>query len=244
MPRALCCAGACHIIHTLIDSLCCVTLHVHRRNSHNVRSMCIDVTHTMYAACHHAALSTNLGTMQSLGLHSIDAGSIHTAIVQPDGFAASPRVTVPPPGAPDTPIPLASLHQRGAATTCFLAHALHADPAGDHLLVITVPLWVFNCTSVPIALRPASHAEEAEDPLATPHQEHAWIMPYGGTGWAPHTASGPRAKVGPPGLEEIVEDLLAQREGPGVRGRGRPARLASFRSDAALSRSLEQHVTR
>lgn len=194
--------------------------------------------------------SAALNTMQSLGLHSIDAGSIDTAIVQPDGFAPSPRVAVPAPGAADAPVPLRAAQQRGAATTCFLSHALHSDQAADHLLMVTAPLWVFNCTAVPIALRPASAAADdggddgamAAPPLAP---EHPWIMPYGGTGWAPHTASGRGAQVGPPGLEEVLEEVLAQREGWLLPGRAaRPTRLASFRSDAALSRSLEQHVCR
>lgn len=196
--------------------------------------------------------SASLNTMQSMGLHSIDAASIDAAIVQPDGFAPSPRVKVPTPGAADVSVPLRSSQQRGAATTCFISHAIQADPAADHLLVVTAPLWVFNCTAVPIALRPASPAAEddgeegAMGPMP-PHgaPEHPWIMPYGGIGWAPHTAGGPGAHVGPPGLEEVIEEVLAQRQGRGLPGRvARPTRLASFRSDAALSQSLEQHICR
>lgn len=193
-------------------------------------------------------------------MHTTEPSSIATAVVHPEGFSPSSRVPIPTPGSPDTPIPLllASQQRTTTATSCCLSHALHADPAADHLLVLTAPLWVFNCTAVPIALRPArGGAEEgseegpAERHPSTSEQQHPWLLPYGGMGWAPFAApGGARGPRGAPGLEELVEAIVTGTVGGGRGGRaarmggvGRQ-RMASFRSDALLTRSLEQHVCR
>lgn len=226
-----------------------------------VHGICTQM-HQKTDRCARPPPSITLNSMEARGMHTVEPSAIATAVVQPEGFAPSARVAIPTPGGPDAPVALRLTNQpRGPSTTsCCLSHALHVDPAADHVLVLTAPLWVFNCTAVPIALRPARGGPEegAEEgpvdryPSSTSEQHHPWLLPYGGMGWAPFAAAGGhRGPHGAPGLEELVEAIVAGTVvgGGGRTGRmggvaGRGGRLASFRSDALLTRSLEQHVCR